>query len=419
MDPRLPSTSRIASALISHSRWRHGYFGGHTVIRQGFETAEIQGVEFHQLGQGGKIGHYPVHFHMARQVPFQRTFIKDCSINESMTRWIVLHATQGVTVARNVGYLSIGHGFYLEDATEANNNFFSNLGVFARAAILNPQNPRQVPGILARPGDPGAEVFPYHSDYDHPSVFWITNTWNSFEGNMAAGAGTCGSCYWMVPAAIGGGSLGMKWSGYAAEQAAPGGFGDVGRAGITPISDFYANSCTTAMSSLVTVGETAPCLGEGAIGDEIQPVTAGVLAPALSRRASASLSRSPTPSAFYKSYYPNTSAGGYRLGTKCPDQAKNCGSQAVAPKCTSFGTDLAACMVNIIDNFTTSFNWSQINFSSVWLRQNWYLYINSAITDVQEGGLTFVTGGDYTRSSAAQGFWALAKKSVFIGADSA
>ena len=40
----------------------------------------------------------------------------------------------------------------------------------------------------------------YHSDSQYPSVFWITNGWNSFAGNMAAGAGTCGACYWFVPA---------------------------------------------------------------------------------------------------------------------------------------------------------------------------------------------------------------------------
>ncbi len=35
-----------------------------------------------------------------------------------MTRWFVIHSTLDVTLARNVGYKSIGHGFYLEDATE-------------------------------------------------------------------------------------------------------------------------------------------------------------------------------------------------------------------------------------------------------------------------------------------------------------
>ena len=29
----------------------------------------------------------------------------------------------------------------------------------------------------------------YGSDKDMPSVFWITNGWNDFQGNMAAGAG--------------------------------------------------------------------------------------------------------------------------------------------------------------------------------------------------------------------------------------
>src|SRR6266851_3903435 len=97
------------------------YFGGHMVIRQGIEKVQIQGVEFYQMGQGGKIGHYPVHFHMARRVPNGNTdpnngtYLKDNSVWDSMTRWYVLHATQGVLLARNVGYESIGHGYYLED----------------------------------------------------------------------------------------------------------------------------------------------------------------------------------------------------------------------------------------------------------------------------------------------------------------
>ena len=103
------------------------------------------------MGQGGKIGHYPVHFHMARKVP-TTTFLKDNSVWDSMTRWYVLHATQGVLMARNVGYESIGHGYYLEDGTETDNKLYANVGIFARAAVTNTQNPRNVPGILAAPG---------------------------------------------------------------------------------------------------------------------------------------------------------------------------------------------------------------------------------------------------------------------------
>ena len=123
--------------------------------------------------------HYPVHFHMARKTPQPVnptdppvTFIEDSSVWDSMTRWMVLHASQGVTLARNVGYLSIGHGYYLEDATETDNKLYSNIGIFARAAVINPQNPRQVPGILAAPypdTDPDKkpvipqEQVPYHT----------------------------------------------------------------------------------------------------------------------------------------------------------------------------------------------------------------------------------------------------------------
>jgi G8 domain len=44
-------------------------FGAHVVFRQGFKEVQIQGVEFAKMGQPGKMGHYPLHFHMARQVP--------------------------------------------------------------------------------------------------------------------------------------------------------------------------------------------------------------------------------------------------------------------------------------------------------------------------------------------------------------
>src|SRR5262249_53339444 len=153
------------------------------------------------MGQGGKEGHYPIHFHMARLVPDKgvtQTYVKDSVVNESNTRWIVLHSTDQVLLARNIGYKSIGHGYFLEDGTETDNKFYSNLGIYARAAINYPDNPRLVPGIFAAEFDStdtktnpkshlADEAFPYRSDYDHPVVFWITNGWNDFRGNMAAG----------------------------------------------------------------------------------------------------------------------------------------------------------------------------------------------------------------------------------------
>jgi hypothetical protein len=229
----------------------------------------MQGVELVNLGQGGRIGHYPVHFHHARKVPAD-TVVKDTTVNESMTRWFTLHSTHGVTLARNVGWKSIGHGYYLEDGTEIDNNLFSNIGIYARASLDYPDNPRKVPGILSAalwkdPKDPNAyktENVPFYSDHDHPAVFWIMNGWNRFEYNMAVGASACGICYWMLPGAVSGMSREMKWEGYAAIQMGEA-ISATTRAGLSPVKSFVGNFCSAAALSFNTVANTSACLGVG------------------------------------------------------------------------------------------------------------------------------------------------------------
>ena len=62
------------------------------------------------------------------------------------------------------------------------------------------------------------EFVPFYSDYDHPAVFWIMNGWNDFQYNMAAGATTCGACYWWLPAGNSGPSQYEFWDGYASQN---------------------------------------------------------------------------------------------------------------------------------------------------------------------------------------------------------
>jgi hypothetical protein len=375
------------------------FFGGHMIVRQGAQAVQIQGVEFYQLGQGGRMAHYPVHFHMARQTP-PNTFVMDSSVHDSMTRWYVLHATHGVTLARNVGYLSIGHGYYLEEGTEINNRLLSNIGIFARAAVVNPQNPRQVPGILASPDSPGTEMVPFHSDYDHPTVFWIMNGWNDFEYNMAAGAGTCGACYWLVPGANSGLSRHMQWESYASLQADPSGVNPLGRAALTPLKQFTGNYCSSAMNSFNTIGDTTPCLGVGSGSPQLTPV-ANPLAPASGAAAA-------------DSYYPKLSPDSGRFATQCtcPAPPALCDCSAV-PRCDN-GQE-QHCMITALDHYTSSFHWTETNFAAIWLRQQWYLVVDSVLTDVQNAGLTMVTGGSYTASDVIPGHWALVRKTVFVG----
>src|SRR5262249_40602297 len=127
-----------------------------------------------------------------------------------------------------------GHGYFLEEGTEVNNRLYSNVGIYARAAVVGhidtelykDANPRKVPGILAKKTDLGGnplpadnfDNFPFSTDVNHPTLFWVMNAWNDFRGNMAAGAGVCGVCYWMVPGRNSGMSMNQKWEGYASLQ---------------------------------------------------------------------------------------------------------------------------------------------------------------------------------------------------------
>jgi hypothetical protein len=399
-----------------------GYFGGHTIVRQGFTNYQVKGAEFYQLGQGGMIGHYPVHFHMARKTPQPSDptltpYLRDSSIHESMTRWITVHATQGMTIARNVGYLSIGHGFYLEDATEVNNKLYANLGASVIAGIQSATlNPRNVPGILARPGDgPRGDFMPYRSDWNHPSAFWIMNGWNDFQYNMAAGVTSCGSCYWLLPGANGGPSMFETWDGYASQQlnvqdTSSLRMDNTARAGLTPLKNFVGNSCVAAQLSFTSIGDTYDCGGfsDGAADDVTLQAVPNPLAPA----------KNPSDPN-YLLYYPQIT--GLRIPSVCPgaDDPMNptdCSSAntTVVP-CANTGPNKQYCVATVLDHYTTSFNYAQTNFAAIWMRPKWFLFTDGAVTDSQYAGLNFTTGGGYTHSDSPVGNWMLAYKSAFIG----
>ena len=384
------------------------HFGGHLMIRQGVQLADIQGVEFYQLGQGGIKGRYPVHLHLLRKTA--ATNIIDNSIHDSMTRWITLHGTQGAMIARNVGYMSIGHGIYLEDGTEINNKLYSNLGVLARAALKNgtnpdPKNPnglnpREVPGILAAPfsdaNQRNGTLLTSYSDYVQPTVFWLTNGWNDVEYNMAAGATACGACYWYVNAAVSGPSKRQKWFSYASIKPVP------GRDATAPIKNFTGNYCSTAMNSYNATMSTSPCEGVGiGVGPKLEPVP-NPLAP---NPPDNLVSDATTANEFY---YPIFSAN--PNATICNGENTDCNT--VQP-CS--GTDVDNCAVTVLNRYTTAFHWTETNFSAIWLRRAFFTVINSSITNVLNAGLTFVTGGDYTQSSLLPGSFMLAANNVFIG----
>jgi hypothetical protein len=207
----------------------------------------------------------------------------------------------------------------------------------------------------------------------------------------------------------------MAWTGYAAMQRV------IDKAGATPLKSFVGNTCVSAMNSFQTVGRFADCNGVAAapIGSDkehLETIPNDTLAPA------------PEGNPLLDVYYPRVDLGASRPATRCGDDPTkvnelDCGNVLLFPKCASngfppplpSGSPLRDCMVTVLDHYTTSFNWADTNVAAVWLRQFWFVLSNSAITDVQNGGLTFVTGGDYTRSSVIDGVWSVAAKSAFVG----
>lgn len=359
------------------------YFGGHTIARQGFRYFQMRGVEFSQMGQGGRMAHSPVNFHMTRRAP-PYSYVTDCSIRDSMNRFVSLRGAQNVDLRRNVGFKSIGHGYVLEDGSETHNFLYANLGVTARPAVDYAGNPRKVPGIASLWAETSEDRLSLAGDYIHPSVFLISNGYNDFIGNMAVGAGTCGACFWFAPAEVGGPSRSCSWDGYAGLQ--------MYDPGTAPIKTFRGNFCSTSPYSLLTIGTTGVCDGVGPSTD------------------TNAFQRVVNP---FESYY--TAALRPAIANQATLQATVCDETDTSSSCPrdcSKG-NTGNCAVNVIDSYTSSFHWAQQNYAAMWLRTNWFLVTDSALTDVQNGGLSMVSGGIYEQ--VLNQYWGLTRKTVFVG----
>ena len=119
----------------------------------------IKFAEFDKLGPKDVLGRYPIHFHHMKDTSRGIEVVGN-SITNSDNRWITIHDSNGILVKNNVGYNSVGHGFFLEDGNEFENIFEKNLGIETKR------------GKLIK-SDSGS------------SVFWTMNPMNTFRDNVA------------------------------------------------------------------------------------------------------------------------------------------------------------------------------------------------------------------------------------------
>lgn len=144
---------------------------GHTMYTHG-ATGGISYAEFRHLGKKNVLGKYPIHFHHVRD-SMRGSAVLGASIWDSQNRFIAIHGTDYLLVRDCVGYGCIGHGFFLEDATEEYNILDRNLAVGAqRGKALHDQ-------VLDFDDNEGAG-------------FWWANGRNTFTRNIACENGTYG-----------------------------------------------------------------------------------------------------------------------------------------------------------------------------------------------------------------------------------
>mmetsp|Transcript_40882 Transcript_40882/g.128094 ORF Transcript_40882/g.128094 Transcript_40882/m.128094 type:complete len:1750 (-) Transcript_40882:409-5658(-) len=141
--------------------------GGHFIV-MGTGAPVVQkivGVETRGNGQQGKLGKYPLHFHMCGSVAGS-TLSKN-SVRNTKQRGIVVHGSDDLHLEENVLYDTRGHAVMLEDGGETGNVFKRNLGAVGH-------------GVDIRISDDESDPT--------PATFWITNPKNTWVGNVAAGS---------------------------------------------------------------------------------------------------------------------------------------------------------------------------------------------------------------------------------------
>jgi hypothetical protein len=137
---------------------------GHTMYHVG-SAGSISYAEFRHLGKENTLGRYALHYHLVGNT-MRGSYVVGASIWDSHNRWLTIHGTNYLVVRDNVGYQSVGHGFFLEDGTEVFNLLDRNLAV---QAFLGRKLPKQ--------------ELPF--DQNDGAGFWWGNSHNTFTRNVA------------------------------------------------------------------------------------------------------------------------------------------------------------------------------------------------------------------------------------------
>jgi hypothetical protein len=176
-------TRNIVIQSIEDNAWTSQGFGAHIMIMGSGASAHIDGVEIKRGGQRGRLGRYPMHWHMLSYSGSQTftdvtgQYFKNSVVNRGVNRGIVIHGTNGLLVQNNVFFDIEGHGVFTEDAVERRNVIDNNL-------VLKVRNPQLPFNLMLKQHERSS------------SGFWISNPDNILTNNIAADCGANG--FWLA-----------------------------------------------------------------------------------------------------------------------------------------------------------------------------------------------------------------------------
>ena len=190
MDQRAEVANLTRNITVRGENAAGSTFGGHVMFMQA-STARLSNVEVTGMGQLGKLGRYPMHWHLVGDGG-KGSYLKDSSVHGNFQRGVVIHRTNDLEVSRNTVYNTVGHMIFLESATEVRNTLEGNLALLTRPIPLDKRNPEL--------------EFEHAKDRfsdSRVSGFWISNSHNRIVGNTAAGV-VHGIGYWFAEGAFSG-----------------------------------------------------------------------------------------------------------------------------------------------------------------------------------------------------------------------
>ncbi len=176
---------RVRLQTDSNGKAKNGV-GGHIMIMPTAGQITVEGVQLNLMGQSGRLGRYPFHWHIARDR--SGDVFKNSSITNSNNRAVVVHTTNNVLVEGIVAHDIHGHCFFTEDGVETGNKFINNIA-FGVHRVHKKANKGEAFIV-----DDTDKFFDGGDRFRATAAFWIANGDNDLIGNVVAGSQ--GSGYW-------------------------------------------------------------------------------------------------------------------------------------------------------------------------------------------------------------------------------